>query len=213
MKKNTLLIIDDHTLVRETWRLILDQHPAFTVVGEAGTAAQGIELAKKLRPAVVIMDINLPDSSGIEATRAIRKELPSARVLAVSLHTHPAYARRMIREGAQGYLTKNSSREEMFTALLEILGGKKYICREIKNILSEQLLGGGETSVAGELSKREKEIVSLIRQGHSSKQIAAALSISIKTVEVHRFNILRKLNLRNNAALLDFIHANKLAFV
>ena len=171
MEKTTILIIDDHTLIRETWTLILNSNPSFSVIGEAKNAQEGIELARSLRPAVVIMDINLPGMNGIEATGVIRKISPASRVLGVSLHTQPAYARMMIQEGASGYVTKNSSREEMFMAIAEVVKGKSYICQEIQNILSEQRLSDdGTKDKTGKPSKREIEISLLIKEELPSKK-------------------------------------------
>ena len=211
MNKTTILIADDHTLVRETWSFILNTHPGFEVVGECGSAEEAIELARTLRPHVVIMDINLPGMNGIEATQLIRKYSPASKVLGVSLHTQPTYARKMIQKGAMGYVTKNSSREEMFRAIKEVQEGKKYICQEIKNILSEQMLSGEESEGGiNSLSARELEIIARIQKGDSSKEIAEALHISVKTVEVHRYNILHKLKLKNTAALINFINQSQL---
>jgi len=144
MEKITLLIADDHTLIRETWSLILKSDDRFNVIAETGTGEEAIELARELRPNVVLMDINLPGMNGIEATQQIRKFSPGSKVLAISLHTQPSYARQMIKNGAMGYVTKNSSRAEMFKAILEVHSGKKYICDEIKNNLSEQIINGDE---------------------------------------------------------------------
>ncbi len=213
MDKITILIADDHTLVRETWSFILNTDPRFNVIAESGSGEEAIELAKKLRPNIVIMDINLPGMNGIEATQQIRKFSPGSRILGVSLHTQPTYARKMMQKGAMGYVTKNSSREEMFKAIMEIQAGKKYICDEIKNILSEQVISGDDPQTGlNSLSQREIEIISYIKKGNSSKEIADALSISVKTVEVHRYNILKKLNLKNAAALVNFINNSQLDF-
>ncbi len=209
--KTTLLIIDDHKLVRETWSFILNSSPSFEVVGEAGSAEEGIELAKTLRPNVVIMDINLPGMNGIEATQQVRKYAPASKVLGVSLHTQPTYARKIIQKGASGYVTKNSTKEEMFTAIAEVNKGNKYVCQEIKNILSEQMLNGEEAnSGINSLSARELEVISLLKKGHSSKEIAEELCISLKTVEVHRYHILHKLKIKNTAALVNFINNSQL---
>jgi two-component system invasion response regulator UvrY len=117
----------------------------------------------------------------------------------------------MMQKGAMGYVTKNSSREEMFRAIVEVYNGKKYVCEEIKNILSEQVISGeDQQSGLNALSQREIEIISFIRRGYSSKEIADALNISVKTVEVHRYNILKKLNLKNAAALVNFINNSQL---
>ena len=116
-----------------------------------------------------------------------------------------------MQKGASGYVTKNSSREEMYKAIVEIHNGKKYICEEIKNILSEQVISGEEPqSGLNSLSQREIEIITLIKNGHSSKEIAESLNISVKTVEVHRYNILKKLNLKNAASLVNFINNSQL---
>ena len=212
MDKISILIADDHTLVRETWSFILNTNVRFQVVAECGSGEEAVELSKKLRPNIVIMDINLPGMNGIEATQLIRKYSPGSKILGVSLHTQPTYARKMMQKGAMGYVTKNSSREEMFKALTEVNAGKKYICEEIKNILSEQVIGGGDENQNGlnSLSQREIEIISFIKKGYSSKEIADSLSISVKTVEVHRYNILKKLNLKNAAALVNFINNSQL---
>jgi DNA-binding NarL/FixJ family response regulator len=213
MEKITILIADDHTLVRETWSFILNTDPRFNVVAESGSGEEAVELANKLRPNIVIMDINLPGMNGIEATQLIRKYSPGSKVLGVSLHTQPTYARKMIQKGAMGYVTKNSSREEMFKALMEIHNGRKYICDEIKNILSEQVISGEDSQTGlNALSQREIEIIAYIKKGFSSKEIADALHISVKTVEVHRYNILKKLNLKNAAALVNFINNSQLDF-
>lgn len=137
--KNTILIADDHTLVRETWSFILNNHQNFEVIAESGTGEEAVEKAKTLRPDIILMDINLPGMNGIEATEQIRKLSPGSKILAVSLHTQPSYARKMMQKGAKGYVTKNSSREEMLRAIQTILKGENYICEEIKNILSEQM--------------------------------------------------------------------------
>jgi two-component system invasion response regulator UvrY len=213
MDKITILIADDHTLVRETWSFILNTDSRFSVVAESGSGEDAVEMAKKLRPNIVIMDINLPGINGIEATQQIRKFSPGSRILGVSLHTQPTYARKMMQKGAMGYVTKNSSREEMFKAILEIQGGKKYICDEIKNILSDQVISGDDPQTGlNSLSQREIEIISYIKKGFSSKEIADSLNISVKTVEVHRYNILKKLNLKNAAALVNFINNSQLDF-
>lgn len=213
MDKITILIADDHTLVRETWSFILNTDARFSVVAESGSGEEAVELAKKLRPNIVIMDINLPGINGIEATQQIRKFSPGSKILGVSLHTQPTYARKMIQKGAMGYVTKNSSREEMFKAIMEIQSGKKYICDEIKNILSEQVISGDDPQTGlNSLSQREIEIISFIKKGFSSKEIADELKISVKTVEVHRYNILKKLNLKNAAALVNYINNSQLDF-
>lgn len=213
MEKITILIADDHTLVRETWSFILNTDERFKVVAECGSGEEAVEQAKQIRPDVVIMDINLPGMNGIEATQLIRKYSPATKILGVSLHTQPTYARKMIQKGAMGYVTKNSSREEMFKAITEVQQGRRYICEEIKNILSEQVIGGeDQQGGVNALSQREIEIIQFIKKGYSSKEIAENLDISVKTVEVHRYNVLKKLNLKNAAALVNYINNSQLEF-
>ena len=205
MEKITILIADDHRLIRETWCFILNADPRFQIVGQAGTGEEAIEQAKKMLPDVVIMDINLPGLNGIEATPLIRKFSPGSKILGISSHTQPAYARQMIREGAMGYVTKNSSKQEMFKAIIEIQNGRKYICEEIKNIFSDQVMSGNDSPAGlNSLSEREIEIIHYIKKGFSSKEISSSLNIALRTVEVHRYNILKKLDIKNCTALVSF---------
>ena len=202
-----IFIVDDHTLLRQAWKMALTLDTSFTVVGEAGNGEDAVKMVPKLKPDVVTMDINLPGINGIEATKQVKRMLPGVKVLGISLHNQPSYARKMMQAGAMGYVTKNSSKEEMFKAITEIHEGRKYICQEIKNILSSQLVDEEEDrSKIEALSLREIEIIRHIVKGSSSKQIAQELFISVKTVEVHRYNILKKLKLKNAAALVNFIN-------
>jgi DNA-binding NarL/FixJ family response regulator len=213
MEKITVLIADDHTLIRQTWGFILNADPRFKVVGEVGSGEEAVEAAKQIRPNIVIMDINLPGINGIEATQLVRKFSPGSKVLGVSMHTQPAYARKMLKQGAMGYVTKNSSREEMYKAIVEIHNNRKYVCDEIKGILSDQMMCGDEDRDGfNSLSRREIEIIGFIKKGFSSKEIADPLNISVKTVEVHRYNILKKLNLKNTAAMVNYINNSQLGF-
>jgi two-component system invasion response regulator UvrY len=206
MQPIKLFIVDDHTLLREAFKMTLASHPDFLVIGEAGDGENAVELVPRLRPDVITMDINLPGISGIEATKQIRRMLPGAKVLGISLHTQPSYARKMMKAGAYGYVTKNTSTNEMFKAIMEVYGGKKYICAEIKNILSGHITGEEEQAKIESLSLREIEVIKHIKDGRSSKEIAQALFISVNTIEVHRYNILKKLRLKNVAALVNFIN-------
>lgn len=206
MKTTTILIADDHLLIRETWSYILNSQPGMSVAGSVGSGREAVDLACHLRPDIVLMDINLPDISGIEATAQLLKCSPQSRVLAVSLHTQPAYARRMMQKGARGYVTKSSSRQEMLYAIQEVLNGRTYICQEIKDILSDQVISRADRQPdLNGLTAREIEIITHISKGASSRDIAGELGLSLKTVEVHRYNILRKLQLKNTAALINFI--------
>lgn len=204
--KITILIVDDHKLIRDTWSFILNSDDRFRVIAETDSGQQAIELASTNHPEIILMDINMSPMNGFEATKEIRKISPSSKIIGVSMHSQPAYAKKMLQMGAQGYITKNSSKEEMIIAITEVASGHKYICNEVKTILSEQILEDSEKPDVNLLSQREVEIIDLIKQGQSSREIAQHLNITLKTVEVHRHNILKKLNLKNTAALVNFIN-------
>lgn len=212
MEKITILLVDDHKLIRDSWCYILNSDPRFQIIGETSGGDEAIELAKVRKPQIVLMDVNMTPVNGFDATRQIRKFSPGSKVIGISMYTMPAYAKRMLQMGAMGYVTKNSSKDEMFEAIVEVNNGKKYVCDEVKDILAHQELeeeGVGLPDM-NILSRREIEIVQLIREGMSSKEIALQLDISLKTVEVHRYNILKKLNLKNTASLVNFINSNGL---
>ncbi|HYC40454.1 MAG TPA: response regulator transcription factor [Chitinophagaceae bacterium] len=211
MEKITILLVDDHKLIRESWSFILNNDPRFQVIGECSSGAEAIEFVTNNLPDVVLMDINMSPINGFDATRQILKQSPRTRVIGVSMHTMPAYARRMLQLGAKGYVTKNSSKEELLEAIVQVHAGGKYICEEVKNILAHRELDEKRDQPdMNLLSRRELGIVQLIREGLSSKEIALRLDISLKTVEVHRYNILKKLNLKNTAALVNFINTQGL---
>ncbi len=207
MDKINVLIADDHKLIRETWSYILNSDERFNVIAECGDSEQAVEMAKVKRPHIVLMDINMTPISGFDATERIRKVAPASRIIGVSMHSQPAYAKKMLQIGARGYVTKNSSREEMIKAILEVHNGNKYICEEIKNNISEMVLEENkDVPNVNALTDREIQIINLIKEGLSSKEIASTLNISLKTVEVHRHNVLKKLKLKNSASLVNFIN-------
>jgi DNA-binding NarL/FixJ family response regulator len=212
MDKISILLVDDHRLIRDSWSFILNSDPRFEVIGETSTGEEAIEIARNKRPDIVLMDVNMSPVNGFDATKQIRKFSPGSKVIGVSMHSMPAYAKRMLQLGAMGYVTKNSSKDEMITAIMEVNSGRKYICDEVKNILAQQELDEGSAPATdmNNLSRRELDIIQLIKEGLSSKEIALQLDISLKTVEVHRYNILKKLNLKNTAALVNFINTQGL---
>ena len=213
MKKTTLVIVDDHKLIREMWTKLFAGNNGIEVIGESGEFDHAVEMIKLKRPDIVLLDINLSHASGLDAVPLIRKFAPGARIIAVSMHSQPAYAKKMLRLGARAYITKNSSHEEMFKAVEEVMNGRTYICTEIKNILSDQIMTSEpDMPDIKTLSLREIEIIKLIKEGLSSKEIATQLTLSPRTVEVHRHNILKKLKLNNTAALINFINTTDLSF-
>lgn len=211
MGKITVLIVDDHTLIRETWSFLLGRNENFEVIAEVGDGQKAIDIARDKRPNIVLLDINMTPLNGFEVLKMVRKQSPGSKVIAVSMHSQPAYAKKMLRMGAKGYVTKNSPRQEMLDAIMEVNNGNTYICQEVKNILSDQMLSE-EDHAAGlnQLSEREIEVINQIRDGLSSKEIADRLAISIKTVEVHRHNILKKLKVKNTASLINYINSSGL---
>jgi two-component system, NarL family, invasion response regulator UvrY len=211
MGKITVLIVDDHTLIRETWSFLLGRNENFDVIAEVGDGQKAIDIARDKRPNIVLLDINMTPLNGFDVLKMIRRQSPGSKVIAVSMHSQPAYAKKMLRMGAKGYITKNSPRQEMLDAIIDVNNGNTYICQEVKNILSDQMLSE-EDNTAGlnQLSEREIEVINQIRDGLSSKEIADRLAISIKTVEVHRHNILKKLKVKNTASLINYINSSGL---
>ena len=210
MAKISIMIVDDHTLIRETWSFLLGRDENFDVIAEVGDGEQAVEIAKQKRPNIVLLDINMVPLNGFDILKLIRKFSPGSKVIAVSMHSQPAYAKKMLRLGARGYVTKNSPRQEMIDAINDVNYGNIYICQEVKNILSDQMLGEDEGAGLNLLSEREIEVINQIKDGLSSKEIADKLGISIKTVEVHRHNILKKLKVKNTASLINYINSTGL---
>jgi two-component system, NarL family, invasion response regulator UvrY len=209
MKKITLAVVDDHRLIREMWTQLFLRSELIEVVGESGSFDEAIEMIKQKRPDLVLLDINLPPASGLDAVPLIRKFSPGSRIIAVSMHNQPAFAKKMLQLGAKAYVTKNSSRQEIFKAIDEVMNGRSFVCSEIKDILTDRAFNEepGAPRLSG-LSLREIEIIRLIKDGLSSKEMAAKLHISARTAEVHRHNILKKLQLKNTAALLNYINTS-----
>jgi DNA-binding NarL/FixJ family response regulator len=209
----TIVVVDDHRLIREMWMELFSTRDDIQVLGDSGTFDGAIELIKATRPDIVLLDINLPPASGLDAVPLIRKFTPGTKIIAVSMHTEAAYARKMIRSGAMGYVTKNSSHLEIFKAIEEVIAGRTYVCSEMKNILSDLSLedNTGKPDIKS-MSMREMEIIKLISEGLSSKEISARLFISLHTVNAHRQNILKKLKLKNTVSLINFINTNDLHY-
>jgi len=210
-KKISIIIFDDHNLVAEMWSELISSDERFSVIGICNdTSDKSIALVKAQRPDVVIMDINIQPVSGIDATKQVKKESPAPKIIGVSMHNQPSFAKRMLKNGALGYVTKSSNKAEMFEAILSVTLGKVYVCKEIQENLSRQVFEDDETPDISKLSEREIDVLKFIKEGLSSKEIAEKLFLSSRTVEVHRSNILKKLNLKNTASLLKFIHNSSL---
>ena len=207
MNKISILIVDDHKLIRESWSLILNTDPRFEVIGEISNGEEAVAFVGNIKPDIILMDVNMKPMSGFDATKIIKKIAPLSKIIGVSIHNMPAYAKKMLSLGAMGYITKNSSKDEMINAIIEVNHGNKYVCEEVKGILMKrELEGNAETPEMSVLSRRELEVIHLIRDGLSSKEIASQFGIALKTIEVHRYNILKKLKLKNTASLINFIN-------
>jgi two-component system invasion response regulator UvrY len=214
MKTITIGILEDHKLVREMWSSLFHDITVMEVVGQGANLQEALEMIREKKPDVLLLDINLPGTSGMEAAPLILQLAPATRIIAVSMHNQPAYAQKMIRAGAKGYVTKNSSPQEMLEAIRQVMAGKQYICQEIKEAFTgEMLTGDSQKGDIRELTVREIEIIKCIKEGLTSKEIADRLQISVRTVEVHRRNILQKLKLNNSASLINFIHGTDLSFL
>lgn len=210
-KKISIIIFDDHNLVAEMWQDLINSDARFTVQTICNdTSEKSIDLVKIKRPDIVIMDINIQPMSGIDATKLIKKVSPGTKVICVSMHNQPSFAKRMLKNGALGYVTKSSNKSEMFDAITAVAKGKIYVCKEIQENLSKQVFEDADQPDISKLSEREVEVLKYIKEGLSSKQIGEKLFLSSRTVEVHRSNILKKLNLKNTASLLTFIHNSSL---
>jgi DNA-binding NarL/FixJ family response regulator len=207
MKRITVLLAEDHMVVREGFRSLLKGESDLEVVGEAQTGRQAVALAKKLRPAVVVMDIAMPLLNGLEATRQIRKAIPRTKVLMLSAHGDDAYVEQAIAFGAVGFLLKQTSSHDLSRAIREAQKGKTFFSPSIAKRLHGQKSPdrmGQLKKKANRLSSRELEVLQLIAEGLPNKQVAGELDISIKTVEKHRQSLMQKLNIHDVAGLTRY---------
>jgi two-component system, NarL family, invasion response regulator UvrY len=210
MKKISILIVDDHMLIRETWKALLDTVDYIDIIGSCGDGQKAVKMAQLTKPDIVLLDINMHPLGGVEVLKMIRKMSPLSRMIVVSMHSEPVYARQLLRLGAKGFVTKNSPRDELLDAINEVSKGKTFICREVRNSLNAEIINSDEdVPDINRLSERELQILSLLSAGGSSKDIAAELTISLKTVAVHRYNIFKKMKVKNTAALIRYINSHE----
>jgi len=205
MTRTTVYIADDHGLVREGLAAVLDRDPDIDVVGLGATGREAIAAARKLSPTVIVMDVAMADMNGMEATREVLRHSPGCHVVAVSSHSDHNHVVGMLKAGASGYVLKTEAYSQLRHAIDEALQGNVYLSPSVGNAVVDMVRGGaGEPTVQELLSDRERQIVQLVAEGHSSTDIGDMLNISASTVETHRRNVLRKLDLHNVAELTRF---------
>jgi two-component system, NarL family, response regulator NreC len=206
MKSIRVLLADDHKLMRGGLRLVVDQEADLKVVGEADDGRQALELSKSLKPDVVVMDIGMPNLNGIEAARHITGGLPQTAVVMLSMHSDEGYVLRALRAGARAYLLKDSATADLVQAIRAVVDGKSFFSPAVSKVLLQDYMRklrrtGAEDSY-DLLSPREREVLQLVAEGKSSKEIANSLSLSPYTVETHRAKIMQKLNLKGVPELI-----------
>jgi len=204
-----ILLADDHAMVRKGFRLILEAQSDMSIVGEAGNGREAVELAESLHPDVIVMDVSMPELNGIEATRRLAASSPRTRVLALSMHKDSVYVREILRAGARGYLLKDSIDSELVSAVRAVAKGDGYLAPAV----SDAVLTDYRRHVTDPLdllSSREREVLQMIAEGKTNKEVASALNLSVYTIDAHRGKIMEKLNLHSTGELVRFAVRNGL---
>ena len=203
--KLRIVLADDHTILREGLRALLTADPDFEIVGEAQDGREAVRCVEKLEPDLLLMDLSMPRMSGMDAIREVKKRFPDTRIIALTVHKTEEYILTTLKAGADGYILKDATQDELIMAIKSVMVGKPYLSPGISEKVIEGYLEGKETnrslSAWETLSQREREVLKLIAEGYKNKEIAEDLCISLKTVEKHRANLMKKLDLHNAAAL------------
>jgi DNA-binding NarL/FixJ family response regulator len=205
-----IVIVDDHTVVRSGLRLLLDAENGLETVAEAGSARDAVFEVRKHKPDVVLMDVVLPDKSGIEATADVLAEAPDAKVLILSMEDDPSYVREAFAAGASGYVLKEAADTELVAALRQVAAGEKYVHPALGARLATAEAEASARAEADPLSDREREVLRLLALGHTNQEIAKTLFISVRTAETHRAHIMQKLRLTTRAELVRYALAQGL---
>ena len=209
-RKLKVLLVDDHALVREGIRSSLERYAKIKAVGEAVNGKEALRKCKELRPDVVLMDLNMPEMSGLEATPLIRVSFPETKIIVLTVHDNKEYIFKILRAGAHGYVLKDTSPEELVRAIEAVVQGGAFFSPSVSKVLAEDLVKAanlGDNAAETELSGREQQVLRWIAQGKTTKEVAVELKLSARTVETYRVRLKRKLNARNVAELLN--HARK----
>lgn len=207
-QKQRILLVEDHTLLRQGLCSLLSTDPNLEVVGEADNGKDAIRLAGTLSPNLILMDLSMPGTNGTESIREIKKRYPGSKILVLTVHMAEEYIREALHAGADGYVLKHATCDELILAIKSVLNGKTYLSPDIAEKVVSGYLDGGKginpVSAWDSLTLREREVLKLIAEGQGNKHIASYLCVSVKTVEKHRSNLMRKLNLHNAAVLTSY---------
>jgi len=202
-----ILLVDDHKIVRDGLRTLIENEPGIMVVAEAENGENAVKLSRELHPDVVIMDISMPDMNGVEATRLIRQHNPLLKVIALSMYSHPLFVSGMLEAGASGYLLKDCAFEELVRAIRSVMDGRTWLSSKIAGMAVRRSSDGLQVSRThdyGSLTAREREVFRLLAEGMSTRSVGKRLEISPKTVEAHRRNIMKKLNISSISELVKY---------
>ncbi len=205
-----LLLVDDHAIVTDGLLALLEGEPDFVVKGVAQNGRMAIEMLQVLKVDIVVMDIDMPEMTGMEATQYIKKHMPDKKILLLTMHDEKAMVQAMMEIGADGYLLKNSPKIELLDALRTLSQGQSYFSDEVKSVLLQPDSPKHQTTLMKDLTEREIEIIRLVADGYSNKQIGEKLFISHRTVDTHRTNLMAKLGVHNVAGIVKFAIANGL---
>jgi DNA-binding NarL/FixJ family response regulator len=214
--KIRVLLVDDHLIVRQGICSTFRNHPVVTIVGDAANGVEAIARTRKLSPDVVLMDINMPEMNGLDATVAIRKQFPAVKVLVLTVHDTHEYVVRVLRSGAQGYVLKDASPDELVRAIQAVHSGHAFFSPLVTNIVLQDLRNSSEAQThlaRSGLSERETEVLRMIVKGRTTKEIATEISVGVRTVETYRARLMRKLKVRNAAELTSTAIAQQLISV
>jgi DNA-binding NarL/FixJ family response regulator len=198
-----IVLVDDHKLLRDGLRNIIEQRSNMHIIGEASDGREAVKISSKLMPDVIVMDVAMPGMNGVEAAKQIHKTQPDIKIIGLSMHSGKQFIQGMFKAGAFGYLLKDGDADELITAITTVVQNKRYLSKDINQEFLA-VLKSGEDIVKADLSSREKEVLQLIAEGNSSKQIGGILFLSSKTIDVHRNNIMRKIDLHTIPELTKY---------